>query len=395
MLSLILKQKELAKVVFSVLFLIVCLLALHTFWTLSHTLTPDFSVYYQAAQNILHNGSVYHGKNTFTIFAYPVVSALIYIPFTLFPYFVAQEIFLCLNFLSLLGISYLLPLLIVKKRNLLVNGVIFSLVYLSFPTKFTLGMGQINLIAYFFLTLSIYFVSRSHLDRCVKVRPLLAALFFALACVTKPILGFILVYFLLQKQWKVISLTLCIGILSIFVSILIDKQAWNDYIFYIPHIIPQVANHSGQAIYYNQGIMSFVFRTISLNELKLPISYLLMGSVFLLGLSKTWKNRLFPLYQLSILLSMIPLLDTLSWQHHFVILIFPFTYATWAFIHHKKWLQLVITLFAYILVSVNFARPEAFIWFPGSLLLSNTFYGGLLLFVLLITNAKTLQKSIA
>lgn len=374
-------------------FLIILILAGRTFWTLSHTFTPDFSVYYQAAKNIVSANSVYTGKSSFTLFAYPLVSALFFIPFSFFPYQISQTVFLSLNFLALVGISALIPIIVTKKHSYFLSALIFSFSYLSFPTKFTLGMGQVNLIAYFFLLLSILFLSRSHLNMHVKVRPLIA-LFFAFASILKPILGFVLLFFILQKRWKIIMYISSFIVCAIVLAIFIDSHAMQDYVYYLRVVIPEVSKPVGKEIYYNQGVISFVFREIANQQWRLPLSYLGIVGIFGLGMFAMIKSKQY-LYQISILLTTLPLLDTLSWQHHFIVLIFPFFYAAHGFIQKGKWYSFGFLCLAYFLVSSNFAHPEIFGYFPANLLLSNTFYGGLLLFILLLMHQKLFQKKIS
>lgn len=373
-----------------IFFFIVFILLFRTLWTLSHTYTPDFSVFYQTAVDILRGSSVYTGKTIFTSFSYPLISGLFFVPFAFLPYQVSQTLFLFLNVIALLGISLIIPLILLNKRSLFLSLWIFAFSYLSFPTKFTLGMGQINIIAYFSLMLCL-FMLRLESYRHVRITPLLVGFFFALAIILKPILAFLTLFFILQKQWKVLFMSFGLIIFTFLLGAIVDHKAVLDYVYYLQKVIPAVSKPVGKEIYYNQGLMSFIFRIIHQNIWRLVFSYAGIISIFLIGLYKVWKSKNI-LYKFSLLLCIIPILDTLSWQHHFVILIFPFCYVAFVFIKIKKWKSLFILLFSYLLVSTNIAHPEIFIRFPFSLILSNTFYGVFLLFIIMLIQFEDLQS---
>lgn len=363
------------KLFFFIFFAIIFILAIRTFWTLSHTLTPDYSVHYQAAVNVRNGWPVYYGKTRFTVFAYPVMTALFFIPLSFFPYHLSQTFYLTINFISLILISLLIPIIITRKHSYFFSALIFSFSYLSFPTKFTLGMGQLNLAAYIFLIFSLFFYFSS--------KKMATALFYAIACTIKPILILTIIAFLLKKEWKIVSYIILFFALFFLLSITIDRHALQDYFYYFQHALPQVAINGGREIYYNQGLMGFVYRTIPLG-MQMQISYIGDLAIFLIGLFKLKSYKSSIIYSFSLLLSMIPILDTLSWQHHFVILMLPFSYLFYKLIKDKKWKTLGLVSIAYLLVSWNFANPQYFMHFPQIILLSNTFYGGLLLFLVLL-----------
>lgn len=378
-------QKMLGKYLLFVFFFITFCLLCRTIFILSQTLTPDFSVYYTAAQNMLAGNSVYVGHTTFTLFAYPLVSTLPFLVFLLLPYQPAQVLFLLISTISLALISFLIPYLITKKRSLLMSTIIFSLSYISFPTKFTLGMGQINLIAYALLVIS--FVSFK------KKKLFFVALFFTLACICKPILGFTLLFFIINRQWKVILYSLGFFALWFWLPLLFDKNALMDYAYYVQHVLPSVSKPVGREIYYNQGISAFIFRLTTNQAARVFLDYIGMVTIFITGLFIAIKQRKNQLYQWGLLLTMIPLLDPMSWQHHFIVLIFPFTYAAFIFYKQKQYKHLVILAFANILVSLNIKTPQPFMHFPENFLLSNTFYGAVLLFLLFVFKQKLFQKN--
>lgn len=368
----------------SAFFIVTVFLVLRTFITLSSGITLDFSVYYLAAQQILAQKSVY-ADVSFTLFGYPVVSGLFYLPFILFPYTTAQELFLILNGLCLGLISISIPFILLKKRSLLLSSFIFAFSYYAFPTKFTLGMGQSNLLVLFLLLLSFFLYQKKH------VVP--TAIVFAVACMIKPILGFLILFFILRREWRIILFVVISFSVAFWGSLLIDKQALSDYFYYLTGPVLHLSRPVGREIYYNQSLMGFVFRLTSYQMLRVWSSYLGMLLLFLTALYYSVKLKNNPISQFALLLTVLPLLDTLSWQHHFVFLIFPFIYVFISVSQlRKKTFLLVLLFIAYALVGWNFKHPEQLQLFPLSLLLSHVFYGTLLLFGMQIFTAKKLLK---
>ena len=153
------------------------------------------------------------------------------------------------------------------------------------------------------------------------------------------------------------------------------------YRFYFEQVIPPLLNLSGREIYYNQGLLGFISRLTENIEVRrylgIVSTSLFVGITVVLTKKSKYENLLFSLF-----ITLLLLIDTLSWQHHFVWLIFPFAVVVYYATKLKKyWVWFLIGL-AYILVSWNFKNPEPLYIFPKSLILSNTFYGAIILFVL-------------
>ena len=338
------------------------------------TFAPDFNVFYYTAWDVLHGLDPYNDSKLATGFGYPVVTTFVYLPFTLLPYKIAQGLFVILNALSVPLIVWLSLKLIQKKISLNVVILVTALTYLSFPVKFTLGMGQSGLLVSLLLLIAFYLRETKQ-----KIK---SGLLLGIAVLMKPILGFILLFFFLKKEWKII---ITAGFFILFLTTLsliifgVDK-----YVFYLTSVLPQLIKPVGREIYYNQGIMGFVSRLTGNIFLK-GITSIFLSLVFLsLLLRETLKpkdNRLlFALFLITLVL-----IDTLSWQHHFVLLIYPFIYATYSSIKQKKKENLWLIGLAYLLVSGNIGNPVVFDFFPLSLILSHVFYGSVILFFVLLS----------
>lgn len=345
-------------------------LTCYRIFSLWNRFLPDFSVFYYGSQALVHQINPYKSTLIFTGIGYPLSSLFIYTPLLIFPYQIAQNIFLLLNIIALYALVYI-SLSIVKRLTRLYFLFFLSLALLSFPASFTLGMGQSNIIGYTFLLLGYYlFTHKRHWTGGICL---------SLAYITKPILLFTILFFLIQKKWR-IFLTCSIMLLLVFiVSVTIFNHTYSLY--YITHILPQLLNFTGREVYYNQGITGFIARLTANIFIRKLVSacfgILSLGILLYLTQRKDQKSDLlFSLYLITLLLS-----DSLSWQHHFVILLFPFI-CTFFLIQKKKrnyWLMGLLTL-SYLLVSGNMKHPGIFLTFPWVLLLSHVFYGTILLY---------------
>ncbi len=335
------------------------------------TFAPDFSVLWMGAKDLAKGFNPYINPNLFTGIGYPPNSLIFYIPFTVLPYQIAQGIFVFLSVLAMFGSILLSFKLVGKGRIGLVSLLLaISLTFFSFPTRFTLGMGQNNLIAFFLLLLVYYLYKEEKMGR--------AGLILGLVVSLKTIFAFFILFFLLRKQWRVVgfailTIAVVVGITSIF-------SIPNLYRYYLKEVVPPLLNLPGREVYYNQGFMGFIARLTSDIVLRRYI-WVVLSFVLIYFLFKFRKIKDTNLY-FSIFIVALLLIDTLSWQHHFVWLIFPFIVIAKELYKRKLKLLYLILGVAYLLISWNFKNPAKFMEFPVSLVLSNTFYGGVILLLL-------------
>jgi len=351
-------------------FLVSLGLALSSLYKIISTSAPDFQVLWLTSKDLLIGKNPYLNQVIFTGVGYPANSLLFYIPLTLLPYRAAQGIFIALSFTSFFAVVYLSLKIVSGRVNWLHFMVASTIGLWAFPLKFTLGMGQNNLLALFILLLCLYFS---------KKKPSLAGIILGIAISFKTIFAFFLLFFILKRKWKLLIYSALTILIFIFITILLSNL--NLYIFYLQKVIPPLLNYSGREIYFNQGFMGFISRVSSDIPLRATInnifSVLVLAAITAFSLMR--KNYLltFSLFVVSLVL-----LDSLSWQHHFVWLIFPYIligYSLVKFRLKKLFFPFVVSLF---LVGWNFKNPALFSYFPVSLILSNTFYGGVILWII-------------
>lgn len=343
----------------------------------------DFvNVYYPSIQDILHSRNLYH--NPLTDVNYPPTTFLFLFPFGLIPIEVAQKIWTILSFSALIGSIFVILKAVTKKLPLLTFLLIYSFAMLSFPVKFTFGMGQINLILLFLLSLCFLSYQRK--------KSYLAGIFLGVACAIKLTPVFLLLFFLRKRAFRVVASVL-VTILSVFIlAMLLFGQTliWQYFTSVLPNI-PTVGN----SVYYNQALTGFLARMAIPNDIAGIINYLffaiLLVTSFVLTSPKTQKP-LSELMEYGIFITVILIGAGLSWQHHFVLLIIPYTALFLSILVKKeKLLLLSLLLFlSYLLVAFNIKNPEAFSGF-SRIVLSHVLYGAIVLYFLL-ANALRLKK---
>lgn len=356
-----------------VFFSVVSIHAVLSLRKISTSFTPDFSVYYSSAGNILHHKNPYTDTHIFTLLGYPIMSVLFYIPFLIFPYQIAQGFFMIINFLSLIVII-LLSLQLTKTLSISNFLLFFSLGFLSFPVKFTLGMGQVNLVACAVMLGGLLFY--------LKQNKKAAMILLSIAILLKPILLFMLLFFILKKSWRIVIGVCSTLFIITLATYLIYPTAMN---YYISTIIPKYVSPAGREVYYNQGVMGFIAR-ITQNNLYRRIIFGLIdiGIILLTSFSVVKTKNL--LLGFSLVLSALVIIDSLSWQHHFIFLLFPWICAFGIIKNNKKdKIWFVPLMISYLLVSWNISNPSFYQQQYLILVLSHTLYGGILLLLMLIS----------
>lgn len=367
-------KRRFVQIYFVLVFLVALVVLIRAVYLTISTVAPDFSVMWNGARSLLKDRNPYTEPGLFTGIGYPPNSLLFYIPFALLPYNVAQGLFVPLSALIIFGITlFSFKVVDVRNPNLISLLLVFSLIIFSFPTRFTLGMGQNNLIVFLLLIVSYYLYKTK--------RKISSAVILGLAISLKTIFVFFLLFYLFKKEWKI----LMVSVVTIVSVVLLTTVFFGSdlYLFYIKQVVPPLLNFSGREIYYNQSFLGFVSRLTITPILRMTINnaFLLtdLFLVFYLTYCKN-KNKKFDNLKFSLFIISILMIDTLSWQHHFVWLIFPFIVLSNHIIKLKRAYLWVLLGISYLLVAWNFKNPTLFSKFPFSLILSNVFYGTLILF---------------
>jgi hypothetical protein len=347
------------------------------------TIAPDFPSYYYATRDLLEHKNPYIDKSIPNIFIYPAVTSIFYIPFTLLPYAIAQGFFVILSAIAVPLTTYFSMKIIFKNFSWRFFLFFTSLAFIAFPTKFTLGMGQVNLLAFLVFLIAFYY--------CNKKNIIISGILIAASFLLKPILCFMLFFFIMQKAWKLIIATSIAIIFFILLSFIL--YGYTMELYYINSMVPILVNGvAGREVYYNQGMLGFISRLTDDENLRKYLSSLISLILIVFTFFFINKNHSTRNMQFAIFLTLLLIVHTLSWQHYFVLLIFPFIMATRVILQKREYKCFYLLALSYILISWNFRNPSILINFPLSMLLSHTFYGALILLFVLFKNADRALK---
>ncbi len=334
-------------------------------------ITPDFQVLYLASKDFLAGLNFYQNKEIFTGVGYPPISLIFYSPFIILPYGISQTLFFILSLFATALSVYLSIKILLPKSKLWHFLLILILTLIFFPTKFTLGMGQVNAITLLVFLFSYYLYQKGKKE--------LSGTFLGLAICLKPIFGFFLLFYLIKKKYKTTLYALGIITILFIVSILIGGI--DLYRYYLEKIIPLLLNITGREIYYNQGLMGFISRLTTDNNLRKilweigSLIFIIITSLF--TIKKGSKNLQFALFIITLLL-----IDSLSWQHHFVWLIFPFIVIGREIFKRKRVVLTTLFVLSYLLVFWNFKNQNLNFGFLNPIIFSHVFIGTIILYLL-------------
>lgn len=331
---------------------------------------PDFLVHYYSPSVLLSGGNPYtFSSEPFLPNVYPPVTIIFFFPPSFFPLFLAGKIWNLISLTSLILSVYLI--FKTYKKNIFshLGLIVLGLVFLSFPVKFTMGMGQINNLILMIIALSIYLLKKK------KIIFSAFSLSFALSMKFFPI--FFPLYFLLKREWK------------IFISIIFFFTFLNLSVFII---FPELVNYFYTKVfvnflygwktdYFNQSLTGFLgrnFTDVYLRELTRTVISIFFVIVSFLAIYKTKNIKKLIYFHLSLLITLGLIINNFSWQHHFVFMIIPFLFMLFYLLDKKYYKGLVVLFIAYLLISFNFKDPSRF----SPLLTSHVFYGAVLMWVL-------------
>ncbi len=332
----------------------------------------DFRLYHLGAQSILL------GKNPYTEVQgviYPPISLALLTPFATLPVALAEDVWTVLSLMALF-VSILLLLKITKTCSTRNFFLLTGFAMLSFPVKFNLGMGQINLFLLLLVCLSFYWYR--------KQLPELAgsALAFAAALKLTPLV--LLLFFLKKRQWRIVVSCL-VGFLFLngIGLLLLGTTTTLDYWQKIFPAIPTVGN----AVYYNQALTGWLARAQVIDSLAQVINYLVFGGLIVTSCFFTRTKRhsaSMELSELGLLMITVLVGTGLAWQHHYVALLVPFFSLVLIATKLKRSKTVYLTAIgvSYLLVATNLKNPLVFHGLWQHLVLSHVLVGALLLYAL-------------
>src|SRR4030042_3159001 len=214
----------------------------------------DFKVYWEAVRVALVDGNIYSfgGKYLNVIpFNYPPTTLFFLLLLPLFSQPAASLLLLFISIISLLGSLYLLSKMFFKPAQKWLVFFLSSVLFIQFfPTKFTLTLGQINLIILFLIVLSFYFYQ--------KKKDVFSGLFLGITALIKIFPGFLILFFLKERKWKTVIGFFLTCLLGVLLTVLIFKPVL--FFNYFGQIGGNLFFKGGEISYFDQSLNSFLLR---------------------------------------------------------------------------------------------------------------------------------------
>jgi alpha-1,2-mannosyltransferase len=352
--------------------------------TLGNGIPLDLEVYLSYTRHFLQGGHPY--QQTISL-NYPPSSLLLFAPFTLLPSSWIAILFTVLSMISLFICIWLMCLILKKNRTFFL--LIATLLIQFFPTKFTLGMGQINLIVLLFV------ISGLYADR--KGKQVLGGSLIGLGSALKLSPLSLLLYFLIRRRWKALLATFITFLLLNGIPHLFDSTSIVYFTHQLPSLLSSVNNASSL---YDQSLKAFLIRLdsgmILFHGSHTPpyIAFLLIGTLLLWGVwqyhKKThiWHSVFVSdnLFVPSLILAGVTIGNSFAWQHHFVLL-YPLVIVLLAKPPPQRRLRGTLALGVLMLASKSFVSGGLL-----GLVTENTTIIGSLILIVLVLGKQVFQK---
>jgi len=344
------------KILSKALFIITLLIMLKVLFLGAY---PDFNAYY-------------YGSIENNILNYPPFVTILFSLFSFLPLVIASKIWVALS-IFFLFVSLYLCFKLFKIRFLSPTAMVLSsLAFIYFPVKFTLGMGQLNLLILLFVVLAFYFY--------VEGRDSYSGLCLGTSIMLKLFPVLLLLYFLLLRKYKIFLYSVVAFASLGGISYLIIKPESNNY--YWQHLFSVLS--STPVDYYNQALSGFLARQFDSlflrGLLKIIISLFFITLSFWIILKKKKKDFSGKTLEFGLLITLNVFVNGYSWQHHFVWLILPFLIAFFYIKSKKMGMNNYLFLgTSYLLASANLKDPRL----VPIILQSHMFFGAILLWLMM------------
>jgi len=375
--------------------LVVSIFILTTFAFFAHSMykiitsrsLQDLQAYYFVAQDIRTNSNPYLDNShtsTWPPLFYPPSAFIFLTPLAFFSSQQSIAVWTMGSLFSLLLSIFLLTRLLYKKFSWIFFCLLACLAFLSFPFKFTLGMGQINLYVFLFSLLAFWLFVRHH--------PIWSGTFLGVAIALKlfPVIFFL--FFLRKKAFLPCVVATFVFFLS-HVPMILEYGNQMVIQYYLHHLPLFSLTSTGNAAYYNQSLNSLLIRmhigSPFLTLIQVVASLLIWGISFfsmktqMKDLTNKQLVREWSLLSAALLITM-----GVVWQHYFVFELPAFALLLFEIVkmNMQKKNQcglMVLGVVAYFLISANIAHPDYH--FPFDFLVySHVLLGSILLFVYLV-----------
>lgn len=334
----------------------------------------DFSVYYSYTRVFLAGVNPYTPANSLN---YPPSSLPFFIPFSLLPSLLSESLFTLFSLGFFLFTSWIyMETVGIKQKGW--RFIFLAILLQLFPTKFTLGMGQINLFVIGNLLLIPFFEK--------KKKDVASGILWGISCMLKLIPLPLGMYFLLRKKWTsfIVGISLFLGVNGFFLYSFHFSEYFTRQ---LPSLFALTSTSNSP---YDQSLRTFLTRLGIENSTQVSlgiIAILIAISIsFFLRVSK--NNPLRPEILFSLFIAISTIAGSFTWQHHLVFL-YPGIIVLWSIFLKKKTPLMQWGVFAISIILIGIHIPDP-IHPPGSpILVSHALLGTLLVIYLLLMKLRT------
>lgn len=338
----------------------------------------DFSVYYGAAKTFSQGKNVYAELYGGVPFNYPPSILPFLVPFTWLPLRISQILFTIISFSSL-AVSFYYLKKILHTIQIKISQpfflILLAFAYQTFPVKFTLVLGQINLIVLALTVASVYYYAISiHHDKNYY----LSLILFSIASCLKVFPLYLLALFFIRKDYRFFILSLVLfGLGNV-------AGGTTNLMFFMTHVYPSLTNLLSYPNYYDQSLFALGMRLqipALIAKLITSVLALFMELAILLHYKRNFhdekvknSNHIFIICTF-LILALSSISGPFSWQHHLVFaypLIFLFS------IQYKN--NILALLVTWLFLTFHFLNDHIASLFPPIFLSYQTF---LILFIVI------------
>lgn len=347
---------------------------------------PDFNTQYYVPHLVFAGHNPYlGGSGLYTPQVYPPTEFIFFLPFSLLPLKLSSYLYTALSILSLIASLFLLAKIFNVKFLSKINLLLMGLVFMMFPVKFTLGMGQINLLVLWLMVYGLWLMKKRKefcvgvvlgVSLVIKLFPILLPVWILVSSPPATNMRSIAGRSFHSNGIRIIlGIAFALTIAIVFVLIFIPWEVNLTFLKIFPSLLS-----SWKLDYYNQSLGGFIGRSWGTDELATILKQALSVTLILTTFFVVLKNRKPDIYSTGLifgsLINLNLIVNTFSWQHHFVWLIIPF-YSTFFYLRKikaKNIYYLLLTI-SYLLISINFKDPSIL----PTLFQSHVLFGGLIL----------------
>jgi alpha-1,2-mannosyltransferase len=385
--------------------ILILVIAYYLLWSVSQLLviTPldfqhDFIDYYRAANYVAHGQGVYTDFDQFwgtehwaIAYIYPPLFAVTLIPIAALPLALAGRLWILLIHGAFLA-SLLVLFAVQPRLSRTAKVTIAVLFYLFLPLYLTLKFQQVAALWLLLLLAVLWAYQRR--------RPFWVGVFYALAASLKVIPVLLILFFLRKREFRISAW--CLGILAAITAG--ELLLVSDAIGYATRVLPTIG--LGTSSRDNASVNGLLSRVIEIFPqatgplpAKLVVNALVLAAigVFLAftlkaivpGASTPEHRQL----EFALFISVLPIISSVSWQHHLVTLLLPIGLLLGHFYRQRTppWRQLGVLAAAYLLLWVDWrlfglSEPDPHGWYGAVVLAATSFrlMGMLLLWGLLL-----------